>query len=435
MKILQHWKAASLWLCVLGPLFFLIYGGANGYAASLPADQVGSLAWDWERHIPLLPWTIVPYWSIDLMFGVSLFLCRNRDDLRVQGLRLLVTILLSCLFFVLFPLRFSFDRPPVEGLFGPWFTALAGFDRPFNQAPSLHIGLLVVIWSCFRRNLASKWFWVLDIWCALIAVSVLTTWQHHFLDIPTGAALGFVVAYLLPFPEHRRQAWKAADAVAANRLALRYLLPGLLLSAIAFVVGGWAWLLLWPGLVLCLLAHAYWRGGPTFWQKTAGRRSLPARLLLSPVLRPLQLVQARYRRELPGAQVIVDDVYVGPISAAADPQFVAVLDLTGEYQRHAHPTAAYHQIPLLDLLLPNAEELDQAVAALENLRTQHQGPLLVHCALGMTRSAAVVLAWLVRTGRSASLEHAWQLLNARRDQVMLSPAALEQLEQLCRSPA
>jgi hypothetical protein len=46
-------------------------------------------------------------------------------------------------FFVLTPLRFSFEpKPETHGLAGFLFDALAGFDKPFNQAPSLHIALL-----------------------------------------------------------------------------------------------------------------------------------------------------------------------------------------------------------------------------------------------------------------------------------------------------
>jgi hypothetical protein len=36
---------------------------------------------------------------------------------------------------------------------GALFTLLMGFDKPYNQAPSLHIGLLVVLWAVYAQQL------------------------------------------------------------------------------------------------------------------------------------------------------------------------------------------------------------------------------------------------------------------------------------------
>ena len=60
--------------------------------------------------------------------------------------RLLFAQLVSVACFIAFPLRFSFERPESSGLFGALFTALGSFDKPFNQAPSLHIALLIIVW-------------------------------------------------------------------------------------------------------------------------------------------------------------------------------------------------------------------------------------------------------------------------------------------------
>ena len=70
------WGRTVAWLMFLGPLFFLSYGISNQLAAAKAVDQ--SIFFDWERHIPFLPWTIVPYWSIDLLYGLSFLLCCNR---------------------------------------------------------------------------------------------------------------------------------------------------------------------------------------------------------------------------------------------------------------------------------------------------------------------------------------------------------------------
>ncbi|MGA3828214.1 serine/threonine protein phosphatase, partial [Pseudomonas chlororaphis] len=80
--------------------------------------------------------------------------------------------------------RFTFQRPELYGLFGWLFDLLACFDKPFNQAPSLHIALLVVLWFCYARHVQGTWRWLVHGWFALIGVSVMTTYQHHFIDLP-----------------------------------------------------------------------------------------------------------------------------------------------------------------------------------------------------------------------------------------------------------
>lgn len=76
--------------------------------------------------------------------------------------------------FLLWPLRFTFERPPLDGTFGLMFDVLMGFDKPFNQAPSLHITLLVIIWAMFANHTRGLfWRGLLHGWMGLIGISVL----------------------------------------------------------------------------------------------------------------------------------------------------------------------------------------------------------------------------------------------------------------------
>lgn len=86
----------------------------------------------------------------------------------------------------------------MQGFFGVWFDILMGFDKPFNQAPSLHIVPLMILWDFYRRHVPSSYRWIIDLWSLLIGVSVLTTWQHHFIDIPTGIWVGAFCLWLFP---------------------------------------------------------------------------------------------------------------------------------------------------------------------------------------------------------------------------------------------
>ncbi|HEY5791255.1 MAG TPA: phosphatase PAP2 family protein, partial [Gammaproteobacteria bacterium] len=192
----RPWGAATRWLLFLGPFFFATYGFANWLASH--RTGVGSVVFDWERAIPFLPWTVFPYWSIDLFYAASLFVCATRIELGTHARRLLAAQLLCVACFLLFPLRFSFARPLSDGAAGALFALLGSFDLPFNQAPSLHIALLVILWPLYARHARGAWRLALHAWFALIGVSVLTTWQHHFVDLPTGAWVGFLCLWLFP---------------------------------------------------------------------------------------------------------------------------------------------------------------------------------------------------------------------------------------------
>lgn len=189
-------KPAVLWLLLLAPLFFSTYGFAT-WVTSQRSD-VGTLVFGWETHMPFWAWTIVPYWSIDLLYGFSLLLPNTRHELKQHALRLLSAQVIAVSCFLIWPLRFTFERPELDGVFGWLFAVLAGFDKPFNQAPSLHIALLVILWVMYQRHTQGFWRWLVHGWFALIGISVLTTYQHHFIDLPTGALAGWLCVWLWP---------------------------------------------------------------------------------------------------------------------------------------------------------------------------------------------------------------------------------------------
>ena len=237
------WRRSLAWLLLLGPLFFLSYGYSNQLAAAKAIDH--SIVFAWERHIPFLPWTIVPYWSIDLLYGLSFLLCRTRLEVDRHALRLLTAQIISVACFIAFPLHFVFERPQVDGFFGALFDALMDFDKPYNQAPSLHISLLVIIWARFRASVPQAWRITVNVWALLIGLSVLTTYQHHFIDVPTGVLVELFCVWLWPSSGASTLCRPEPPTPQHRKLALYYLFGPLITAACVLPIGSFALWLRW----------------------------------------------------------------------------------------------------------------------------------------------------------------------------------------------
>ena len=180
-------KTSLLKLALVGSLFYTSYGLSNRYAASLA--YVPEIAFAWERNIPFWTWTIVPYWSLNLMYAAAFFLCRDTREQNRYVARLVSAQIVATTCFMLFPLHFGWPKPPTDGLWGWLFDSLVAFDLPYNQAPSLHIALSIIVGAFYWTRFPKIRLPIL-LWQSLIALSVLTTYQHHFIDVPTGALLG-----------------------------------------------------------------------------------------------------------------------------------------------------------------------------------------------------------------------------------------------------
>lgn len=401
-RVERPWWRALAWLAFLGPFFFVTYNFANDYASRLP--NVPSLTFAWERHVPFLAWTILPYWSSDLLYALSLPLSRTRQVLDRHAGRLLAIQLFSVACFVLFPLRLTYQRPALSGWEGWLFDALTSFDQVFNEAPSLHVSLAVILWAHYRRHLPSAWHRWAGAWFALMALSSWTTYQHHFIDLPTGAWAG--VLTLAAIPERRYRESRRVE------LAAGYLAGAVVLTAIAFA--GRVWLLLWPGFALSLVASAYWTGDPRWLGKQNGR----VMFWMWPTSWAAWINARLWTRGEAPWQELAEGVWIGRAPWNAH-EFASVVDLTAELSAPGSVN-----IPVLDLTLPRHDQLTAAVAAIEAAPR----PVLVCCALGYSRSATAAAAWLVSTGRAHSAADAAALVRQARPPVVLREEALQRVQ-------
>ena len=354
-------------LVVVAAIFYASYGATNALASA--CANVPEIYFAWERAVPFWAWSIVPYWSLNLLYALGFFLCRDGGELARYVTQLLAAQMIATLFFIAFPLQMSWEKPAVSGFSGFLFSSLAAFDLPFNQAPSLHIILCVVVGAFYLRKARSVWLKAaLAAWFALIGLSVLTTYQHHFIDIPTGLAAGCFVLLVRPMDGEPLRFAMAKEA-ARYKWAALYL--GLAFSTLfAAILGAkiwsaWALWLSWASLSFALVACGYaFLGARVFAKNEQGRHAFAAKALFFPYLCVARLNALFWLRGRRISDEILPGLYLGSVKEAG--KFDAVLDCAAEFER---PGGAqiYASVPMLDMITPSVDELKCGADELERL--------------------------------------------------------------------
>jgi hypothetical protein len=390
----RPWAEAILLSATLSLLFVFIYGGCNALAARRPDSGVCFFAW--ELRIPFVPAFIVPYLSIDLFFVISPLLCGDVIELRAYARRVTAAIIVAGLAFLLFPLSTGYPRPEVNGWPGWLFELLWSFDRPHNLVPSLHIALTSLLWPVYARHTGGLLKGFLHIWFTLILVSPLFTWQHHVLDLATGAMLGQVC--LFAFPE-KREPSLVQSSTANLRVAWLYATGSVMLGGLSIMFGSWFWLLLWPAASLTLISIAYVRGNSALFRKANGGLPVSTRIVLGPYLCGTFVRRLIYRRSNKLWNQVTPGVYCGGVLTNGQAMtlralgITGVLDMTAEHgETQVFRDLDYLNVPVLDLTSPSQEQLDLCVAFIDE--QVRRGGVYVHCALGISRSVTATAAYL-----------------------------------------
>ncbi len=354
-------------LVVVAAIFYASYGATNALASA--RANVPEIYFAWERVLPFWAWSIVPYWSLNLLYALGFFLCRDAGELARYVTQLLAAQMIATLFFIAFPLQMSWEKPAVSGLSGFLFSGLAAFDLPFNQAPSLHIILCVVVGAFYLRKARAVWLKAaLVAWFALIGLSVLTTYQHHFIDIPTGLAAGCLVLLIRPLDGAPLRFAMARESARYKWTALYMGLAFLTLFAAilgAKIWGAWMLWLSWASLSFALVACGYaFLGAGVFAKNEQGRHAAAAKALLFPYLCVARLNALFWLRGRRLSDEILPGLYLGSVKEAR--KFDAVLDCAAEFEC---PGGAqiYASLPMLDMITPGTDELKRGADELERL--------------------------------------------------------------------
>jgi Dual specificity phosphatase, catalytic domain/PAP2 superfamily len=419
----------------LSVLFLIVYGGCNWITAH--RANVGTFYFQWERRISFVPFFILPYMSIDVFFVIAPFLCRTERELSVLAKRIATAIIVAGICFLLFPFRFAFSRPHVDGWVGALFDWFRGMDAPYNLLPSLHAAFTLILCDIYFRHTRGFIRVIVVIWFVLIALSPVLTYQHHLVDIIGGFVLAGYCFYV--FREHT----PALPAITNCRIGSYYAAG----AAVLLVVGGilWPWgvLLMWPAIALGIVATAYFTAGPTVFQKTEGKLPWSTWFVLAPYLFGQYVSLLYYRSRCRRWDKVTPDVWIGgKLGSRAAKKIlclgvVSVLDLSAEFSE-AQPFRKinYLNIPVLDLTAPTQSQL---VEISEFIRNHSQnGAVYVHCKIGYSRSAAAVAAYLLSSGKVKTAEEAIAMIRRVRPSVVTRPevvAALCEFEDRVRPSA
>jgi hypothetical protein len=184
---------------------------------------------------------------------------------------------------------------------------------------------------------------------------------------------------------------------------------------------GWGfWILIYFASNFVLLAIAYAGLGPRlFGKNNSGQIPLHRKAFLAPylLLNELSFQLFRLRSSEPAVGEAAPNLYFGRRLIASEATTFAkvhgwqgVLDLTCEFSeaRPLRQLANYRSVPVLDATPPDMEVMAEAVAWISEQVAEH--PIYVHCALGHGRTATIVIAYLIKAGKAASIDEALEKL-------------------------
>jgi protein-S-isoprenylcysteine O-methyltransferase Ste14 len=165
---------------------------------------------EWDRALPVVPWTEAIYAATYLFVGLAPLAASRRDELRRFALGGLWASAILFPLYLLLPLVAEAKPVPGDGLWQGLMRWERQIDQPVTAFPAFH-----VVWACLAARLyASRWPRLRWLWwpcAAALAASCVTTGMHAALDVAAGLAAYALVA-------HREAVWRRA-CDGAERLA------------------------------------------------------------------------------------------------------------------------------------------------------------------------------------------------------------------------
>lgn len=396
-KALVPFKERLTLMLFVGTFFVMLYNVSAHYAYVKEAHS--SLYMAWEQKIPFIGWFIIPYASLSILFCLVFLMPQTRLQARILGLRVLLVIFISVGIFLLFPLQYAFEKPKIEAFY-LLFEGLSMVDSPYNQLPSLHVSLALIVALSIKEHIKQKALkYALLFWFLMIIISTLFTYQHHFVDLPMGLLVGLCALGFI-----RKDGKLVRTFTTSRHLTIGFCyLAGALIALVGILYSDFLLLevvLGWIFIAMILVSIAYAFGLSRLLVGKNGKASWYQYAFLAPYFLGTYLAWRCYKKRLTPLILLQDKIYFG---RQLDPKESASLKEIGVSHtihlalesQFCPPFTSQTRFAMFDITTPSPQMLHQVVLAIENVKAQG---VYVHCSLGLSRSVLAISAWLVYQG-------------------------------------
>ncbi len=179
-------------------LFFSLFYALTGYLSAKLGTPLEMS--EFERAIPLLPWTI---WIYSALYPAYFLWCfynfQDVSELNKTLYSFFILTLVSGCFFVFYPLispRELYPLTETSSLNARFLLFIRSTDTAGNCLPSLHVGFCYLFALGFYRTQKHKFVFSMIV-ANVISVSTLTTKQHYLVDVIAGALLASMIYFVM----------------------------------------------------------------------------------------------------------------------------------------------------------------------------------------------------------------------------------------------
>lgn len=189
-----HKYQQEIWMIIVAFMWLIPYFLINAFSDGRTELTLNTYL---DSLFPVVPLMTLVYISSFIVVILPYFLIKDKEKFKHLAWCYLGVMLIAYLIFIILPIKAL--RPEINGggLFYNILLMVYSLDFPYNNFPSLHVGLSFLsslIIFCENKKAGSY----LLVWAGLIALSTLLIKQHTILDVLGGLILS-IGAYFVYF--------------------------------------------------------------------------------------------------------------------------------------------------------------------------------------------------------------------------------------------